>query len=76
VSTRIVPTGVVLDCDVTGCWDSLENGDGTAVYDTDSDAVDAGIDAGWTRLGRGQHACNRGNRHHHEARLMARFTAT
>lgn len=76
MSTRSVPDGVVLDCDVDGCLDSLENGDSTAVYESGTDAVDAGIAAGWTRLGRGRHACNRGNRQHHEARLTARVTAT
>lgn len=76
MSTRRVDDGIVLDCDVTGCFDSLENGDATAVYDTDTEAVDAGVESGWTRLGRGRHACNRGNRAHHEARLAARVTAT
>ena len=74
MSTRSVPDGIVLDCDVTGCLDSLDGGDGTAVFDTGEQAVDAGIESGWTRLGRGEHACNRGNRQHHDARLVARVT--
>ncbi|MFE9432904.1 hypothetical protein [Streptomyces sp. NPDC006640] len=76
MSTRSVPDGVVLDCDVDSCLDSLEHGNNTAVYDTGAAAVDAGLTAGWTRLGRGRHACTRGNRQHHEARLTARVTAT
>lgn len=76
MSTRRVDDGIVLDCNVAGCFDSLENGDATAVYDTGSEAVDAGIEAGWTRLDQGHHACNRGNQAHHEARLAARATTT
>lgn len=75
MSTRRVPDGLVLDCDVTGCLDSLQGEELTAVFDTGAEAVTEGLAAGWTAMGGGRHACNRGNRAHHEARLRARLAA-
>ncbi|MER6183098.1 hypothetical protein [Streptomyces sp. NPDC001652] len=75
MSTRRVTDGIVLDCDVTGCLDSLQGEEMTTVFDTGEEAVSQGIADGWTRLGRGRHACLRGNQAHRNARQAAPATA-
>lgn len=74
MSTRRVTDGIVLDCDVTGCLDSLQGEEMTAVFDSGEQAVTQGLADGWTALGRGRHACIRGNRQHRDARQTAHAT--
>ncbi|WP_329114535.1 hypothetical protein [Streptomyces sp. NBC_01353] len=61
MTVRPVTTGYALDCD--RCPETLEDGDLALVTPTPAQAIQAGIDSGWTHRD-GQHICPRTNTAH------------